>query len=123
MAVEISVALLPASKPKVWVSFQFLFFLSNLSQLHLQQDGETSTVTLGKDTLNANSSCLSFKLVFFFFCKTIRIDMMHVLRMHVTETEETQELRIIFVLCFAIVHCFKTNGKDVDDLLFSEKEQ
>ena len=29
--------------------------------------------------------------------------MMHVLRMHITETEETQGLRIIFVLSFTIL--------------------
>ena len=32
--------------------------------------------------------------------------------MHVTETEETQELRIIFVLCFTIHIASKQTGKD-----------
>ena len=40
-----------------------LVFPFNLPQLHLQQNGETSTVPLVQDTLNANSSCLSFKPV------------------------------------------------------------
>ena len=40
-------------------------------------------------------------LMFCLFAKTIRIGTMHVLRMHVTETEETQELRITWYFVFS----------------------
>ena len=36
-----------------------------------------------------------------YFCKTIRISTMHVLRMIVAKAEETHGLRINFVLCFS----------------------
>ena len=38
----------------------------------------------------------------FFFPKTIRTSTMHVLRMHVTETEDTQELRITLYFVFLL---------------------
>ena len=41
-----------------------------------------------------------------FFPKAIRISTMHVLRMHVTETEETQELRIALYFVFLLSHFY-----------------
>ena len=44
---------------------------------------------------------------FFFFATTVGIGTMHVLRMHVTETEETQELRIALYFVFLLSFLYK----------------
>ena len=50
-----------------------------------------------------------------FFPKTIRISTMHVLRMIITETEETHGLRINFVLCFSTLIFY--NKLKIENLL------
>ena len=45
---------------------------------------------------------------FFFFAMTVRIGTMHVLRMHVTETEETQGLRFALYFVFLLSFLYNT---------------
>ena len=62
-AVEISVALLPYSNPKVCTSSQLLSLFLHVPRFHFQQDGEASAVPLGQDTLHSDSSRLSLQSV------------------------------------------------------------
>ena len=63
MAVEISVALLPSSNPKMWGVLPALVPFHHFSQLHFEQDGEATAIALGQDILHAHASSLALQSV------------------------------------------------------------
>ena len=73
MAVEISVALLLSSKPKVW-TLPTLVSPAHVPHLHIQQAGETSTTPLCQHTLHTHMPLVcpsSLSITFFFEISTM----------------------------------------------------
>ena len=73
MAVEISVALLPSSKPKVW-TLPTLVSPAHAPHMNIQQVGETSTTPLCQHTLHTHMPLVcpsSLSITFFFGISTM----------------------------------------------------